>query len=156
LRKSGFETFFSLKATTAAELLRLIPKKELENKKFLFPRGDRSLRTIPETLESFAEVLEVIVYRTIEAERDDKEFVQIKKKFEDGKIIAVCFFSPSGVEGFLDRFENFSQGEIKIATIGKTTARSVADNNMRADFVSAKPAAEDFARGLADYLRKEF
>ncbi len=153
LKKWGCETFFSEQATTAEELLSLIPKEELKNKRFLFPCGNRSLRTIPEALKNSAEVREVIVYQTIAAEIDEKKLVEIKEKFRREKIAAVCFFSPTGVEGFVKKFEKFSQGKVKIAAIGRTTAQCVKENDLRANFVSTKPAANDFASEFVNYLR---
>ncbi|MDQ3322710.1 MAG: uroporphyrinogen-III synthase [Acidobacteriota bacterium] len=156
LKKSDYETFFSEYATTAEELLKSIPEKELQSKKFLFPRGNRSLRVIPEKLENIAEVFETIVYQTTEIEIAEKKIIGIKEKFESGKIDAICFFSPSGVENFLKTFESISQGEIKIAVIGQTTAQCVEENNLRVDFISAKPIAKDFATGLTSYLSRSY
>lgn len=156
LQKSGCEIFFSESAATAKELLDAIPQEELKNKRFLFPRGDLSLRVVPETLKEVAEVVETIVYRTIETDASVEKIVKIKEKFERDEIIAVCFFSPSGVESFLRKFENFSQSEIKLAAIGKTTARFIKEKSLRVDFVSAKTPAVDFAAEFTSYLRKEF
>ncbi len=155
LKESGYETFYSKRATTAERLLEAIPKEELKNKKFLFPCGNRSLRIVPEILGRIAEIVETIVYQTIEVETDESELLEIKEKFERGKFDAICFFSPSGVEGFLKKFEDFSQGKIKIAAIGQTTARYVEENNLRVDFVAEKPTAKDFANELTSYLRKK-
>lgn len=155
LNKPDCEVFFSENATTAEKLLDAIPKEELKNKRFLFPRGDLSLRTVPETLQNVAEVVETVVYRTIETDASVEKIVEIKEKFERDEISAVCFFSPSGVESFLRKFENFSQSEIKIAVIGKTTARFIKEKNLRVDFVSAKTSATDFAAEFTSYLRKE-
>jgi len=153
LKNLGVGVFFSFYATTAEELLRGIPQKELENKRFLYPRGNRSLRVIPETLQGVAEVVETIVYQTIDIKPSEKELTEIQEKLDCGKITAVCFFSPSGVEGFLDKFERFSQSEIKIAAIGTTTALFIEEKKLRVDFVSTKPAANDFAEELVSYLR---
>lgn len=155
LNKCGYRVFFNENATTAETLLKLIPVEELVNKRFLFPRGNRSLRVVPETLENVAEVVEAIVYRTTEIKTSETELLELKEKFERGKFDAICFFSPSGVEEFLRKFTGFSQGEIKIAAIGETTARFISENNLRVDFVSAKPAAKDFAVSLTNFLRAE-
>lgn len=155
LSKSGHEIFFSEEAATAKELLEAIPKAELKDKKFLFPRGNRSLRIVPATLRNIAEVFETIVYQTTEIETDKAQLLEIKEKFERGKIEVICFFSPSGVEEFLKKIDGFSQGEIKIAAIGQTTAQCVEENNLRVDFISGKPSAKDFANELISYLRKE-
>lgn len=153
LNKLDFEVFFSEKAATAKELLEAIPKEELKNRRFLFPRGNRSLRAVPETLYGIAEVVEAVVYRTTEIETDESALFEIKEKFKRGKIQAICFFSPTGVEEFLRKFENFSQNEIKIAVIGQTTARCVEGSKLRVDFISAKPSARDFATELTDFLK---
>jgi uroporphyrinogen-III synthase len=94
-----------------------------------------------------------MVYQTIAAETDEKKLAGIKEKFRWEKIAAVCFFSPTGVVGFLRKFEEFLQGKVKIAAIGRTTAQCVKENNLRADFVSAKPAANDFADEFVNFLR---
>jgi uroporphyrinogen-III synthase len=73
LNKFGFEIFFGEDATTVKELLETIPKEELKNKKFLFPRGNRSLRVVPETLENIAEIIETIVYRTHKLKRTNQD-----------------------------------------------------------------------------------
>lgn len=155
LKKSGYEYFYSQEATTAEEFLKLIPEENLRNKKFLFARGNRSLRVVPETLCNQSEIVETVVYRTTEAETDAGKIVEIKEKLARGKFVAACFFSPSGVEEFLKKFENFSQNEIKIAAIGRTTARFVESQKLRVDLVAAKPTAKAFANELSDYLRKE-
>lgn len=155
LGKSAYKIFFNKNATTAETLLKSIPKTELENKRFLFPRGNRSLRVVPETLCSIAEVVETIVYQTTDAETNETESFEIKEKLERGKFCAICFFSPSSVEGFLKKFTGFSQGEIKIAAIGETTAKFIKTNDLRVGFIAPKPTAEDFANSLIEYLRKE-
>lgn len=153
LESAGFETFFDENAKTAVELIISIPKEEIVGKKFLFMRGNRSLRVIPETLEGIAEVREVIIYQTEKADFDGEKFDKIKEKFSEKEIAAVCFFSPSGVKEFLEKFENFSQGDVKIASIGRTTAKFIEENNFRVDFIAAKPLAKIFADGLAENLR---
>ncbi|HSK70757.1 MAG TPA: uroporphyrinogen-III synthase [Pyrinomonadaceae bacterium] len=154
LESAGFETFFDENVKSAVELINLIPKGELDGKNFLFLRGSRSLRVIPEMLEGIAEVKEVIVYQTVAADFDEEKFDKIKRKFAEREIAAVCFFSPSGVEEFLAKFEDFSQDDAKIASIGQTTAKFIEENNLRVDFIAAKPSAKTFADGLAEYLRK--
>lgn len=155
-KTAGIEIYFREDAANAAELLNSIPKNELKGKKFLYLRGNRSLQIIPETLEDFAEVKELIVYKTSATEADAKQSNKIKEKLRNKKIAAVCFFSPSGVEGFLENFAEFEQDKTKIAAIGETTARFIEDRNLRIDFIAEKPSTEVFAKGLIDYLRKDF
>ncbi|MCA1638541.1 MAG: uroporphyrinogen-III synthase, partial [Acidobacteria bacterium] len=154
LKQSGYKTFFSEQATTAKELLELIPKKVLKNKRFLFPRGNRSLRVVSEMLQNIAEVCEAVVYQTLDAETDERKLIEIKEKLANEKINVVCFFSPSAVERFLSKFEKFLQNKIKVAVVGKTTANFAEANNLRVDFVSTKPSADDFAALLGNFLRR--
>jgi uroporphyrinogen III methyltransferase / synthase len=155
LKETDSEIFFDERATNAEELLELIPADELNVKRFLFPRGNRSLRVIPEKLKGIAEVCEVIVYKTMATQAGGKQSDEISRKIKNGEFAAVCFFSPSGVEEFLKIFPDFSKGKIKIAAIGKTTAQCIEENNFRADFISLKPSAEDFALELIKYLKEE-
>ncbi len=155
LKAANCKTFSGDEARTAAQLLRLIPAEELKGKNFLFLRGNRSLRVVPETLEKVAKIREIVVYRTIAVEVEAEKLIEIKEKLARGKIGAICFFSPSGAEEFLKRFENFSQAEIKIAAIGETTARFVKAMDLRVDYVALKPSAKNFAADFIEYLRNE-
>lgn len=152
---TGVEIFFNEQANNVGDLLELIPAEELKGKRFLFPCGTRSLRVIPEKLGKIADVREVVVYKTIATDEVKTQSDEIKEKLKSGQFAAVCFFSPSGVEGFLGEFDGFRQNNIKIAVIGKTTAAYAKDNNLKVHFISAKPTAEVFAQGLTEYLRKE-
>ena len=152
---AGFETVFRREANTAEEFINSFDKSEFTSKKFLFPRGDKSLRTIPELLKRVAEVEEIVVYRTIENAVDEVLIDAIREKLRLGEIEWICFFSPSAVESFLKTFGDFSLNEIKIAAIGATTAKKAAAENLKVEFVSPKASAEDFAFGLIEYLRQD-
>ena len=149
-----YSPFFIEQAKTAEEMLALIPETELKGKRFLFPRGNLSLRVIPERLKGIAELREVMVYKTSATKTDPAQSDKILEKLKTGVYAAVCFFSPSGVESFLEKSGGgFEPGGTKIAVIGKTTAGAAATRDLPVDFVSATPSAEDFAAGLIDYLK---
>ena len=150
---AGFETVFREDANTAEEFINSFESGEFAGKKFLFPRGDKSLRVIPELLKSIAEVDELVVYRTIENTFDENLNDEIREKLRRGEIDWICFFSPSAVESFLKRFGVFSLNEIKIAVIGATTAKKAAAENLKVEFISPRARAEDFAFGLIDYIK---
>lgn len=153
--KASIEIVFYENAKNAAELINLIPKNELNGEKFLYLCGNRSLRIIPEMLENLAEVQELIVYKTSATEANAKESDRVKKKLEEGRIAAVCFFSPSGAESFLEQFDVSILHQTSIATIGKTTAEFFERQNLKVGFVSSKPTAENFAIELLEYLKEE-
>ncbi len=154
-KAADVEVIFYEHANNAAELIDSIPENALERKKFLYLCGNRSLRIIPEMLGKYAEVQELIVYKTSATEADVKESDRVKKKLEKGKIAAACFFSPSGAESFLSQFGTEVLHQTIIAAIGKTTAEYFERQNLNVGFVSSKSNAEDFAVELIKYLGKE-
>lgn len=153
LKDKNLDLFFIEAANTAREMLEAIPPAELKNKRFLFIRGEKSLRAVPEFLEKVATVDETIVYQTRKIEVDEIEKKQIEAKAKNGEIVCVCFFSPSGAESFLEQFDAKVLHQTKIAAIGTTTADFFAKRDLKVDFTPTKTSAEDFAIELADYLK---
>jgi uroporphyrinogen-III synthase len=154
LKTENLDLIFEKEANTAREFLGKIPSENLKNKLFLFIRGEKSLRVVPEFLGKIAAVDETIVYKTeiITAEAD--KIKSISEKIEKNEIVCACFFSPSAVESFLKQFGAKVLHQIRIATIGTTTAEFLEKRNLKVDFVSSKAAAEDFAAGLIYYFKE--
>lgn len=163
LGKSGFEVLkdanldlvFDKAANTAREMLDDIAPEELKNKRLLFVRGEKSLRVVPEFLADFANIDEVIVYKTDKITVKVDKLNAIRKHFEKNEISAACFFSPSGAENFIEQFGTQILHQTNIATIGKTTAEYFERQNLDVGFVSSKSSAEDFAVELIEYLKKD-
>lgn len=150
---ANFEFVFREKVNTAEELINSFETSEFAGKKFLFLRGDKSLRAIPLLLKGIAEVDEIIVYRTVENSIDENLINEIREKFRRRAIDWICFFSPSGIESFMKTFVEFSLNEIKIAAIGATTAKKAAEKKLKVEFISPKASAEDFAFGLINHIK---
>ena len=144
---------FDEAANTARELIESFGEAEFAGKKLLFIRGDRSVRTIPQMLEGIAEVDELVVYRTIESTPDSGLIEAVKDRIRKNEIERVCFFSPSGVKGFIKIFGAEDITNIKGSAIGETTAASARELGINIEFISQRAAAEDFAAGLAAYLK---
>src|SRR5687768_5766966 len=104
LEASGFKTVFVKEANTALEFINQLEISDLKDKRFLFLKGDKSLRVIPEALKDIAGVDEVIVYQNIKPQVDERLADEIKAKFRRKEINFACFFSPSGIENFLEIF----------------------------------------------------
>lgn len=153
LKSKGFATVFFEEANTALEMINSLPVKKLKYKRFLFPQGDKSLRVIPKMLEGIADVEETIVYKTVKPKFDERTAEEIAGRINHGEIDFVCFFSPSGLENFLEIFGANVLDKTKIAAIGQTTARRARDFGLTVNFVSEKATAEDFARGLIENVR---
>jgi len=151
---TNFQIVFRENANTAEELINSFTVREFAGKKFLFLRGDKSLRAIPELLKDAAAIEEVIVYRTIENSFDKVLIAEIKEKLRERTIAWICFFSPSGIENFTKAFDVTSLNKVKIAAIGETTARRAAEEKLKVDFISARANAGDFARGLIKQIKE--
>jgi len=151
---TNFEIVFRDSANTAEEFINSFEAQEFAGKKFLFLRGDKSLRAIPELLRNFAAIEEVVVYRTIENSFDKVVIDEIKEKLRRQQIDWICFFSPSGIESFIKAFGEITLNDVKIAAIGETTAGRAAAQKLKVDFISAKANAEDFARGLINQIKE--
>jgi uroporphyrinogen-III synthase len=153
LRTENLNLIFFETANTARELLGKIAPEELKNKRFLFVRGEKSLRTIPEFLEKIASVDETIVYRNRKKTVGIDKIKEISEKLDSGEIRAASFFSPSAAQSFLEQFGKEILHQTMIAAIGTTTADFLEKENLRVGFIASKATAEDFASELAEYLQ---
>ncbi len=146
------DVYFDAAASTAAQLLKSIDEEGLKGKRFLFIRGQRSMRTIPELLAGIADVEEVIVYRTLDVEVAEGQKKELVGKITSGKIAMTCFFSPSGVESFVQQFGNDILRHSGLATIGDTTASALRDFDLKPDVVSGTVDVEQFATDVMNYI----
>ncbi len=153
LNGENLNLVFDETANTAQEMLGNIPLDALKNKRFLFVRGEKSLRVVPEFLEKIASVDEVIVYRSSRVTITDDKIKEIQAKSANGEIAAACFFSPSAASGFLLQFGAEVLHRIKITVIGNTTAEFFERRDLKVDFVARRARAEDFAVELIEYLK---
>lgn len=152
LEDAGFDVAFSESANTASELLSSFDESEFAGKRFLFVRGEKSMRAIPELLGPIADVDEVAVYRTTE-KRPSEPFVrEIRELLQRGGVDWICFFSPSGIERFVQLFSADVRNDLNVAAIGSTTAKKARETGMDVKFVSRKSNMDGFAAGLIDYL----
>ena len=152
--KTNFEIVSCENANTAEELINSFDDQEFAGKRFLFVSGDKSRRTIPELLKNKAQIDEIIVYRTIENSIDKELLAEITEKFHQKKVDWVILFSPSGIESFIKTFGKERLKAVRLAVIGKTTAKKATGENLKVDFISSKANAENFAFELIEYLGK--
>ncbi len=152
LKGENLNLVFDKMANTAQEMLENIRLDELKNKRFLFVRGEKSLRVVPGFLEKIAVVDEAIVYRSSRVTIAAEKIKEIRAKSVNGEVAAVCFFSPSAGSSFLQQFGAGVLHQIKITVIGKTTAEFFERRNLKVDFAASRATAEDFAVELIEYL----
>jgi uroporphyrinogen-III synthase len=153
LKQTAANVVFDGAVNTASDMLDAIDADELRGKRFLFIRGERSMRTIPERLSRIADVEELIVYRTVNeiAAVDQKE--AIRKKAANKEIAIACFFSPSGIESFVEQFGIDTLRFAPIAVIGETTAAALQTFGLTADVTAGKTDSESFAADVLRFLK---
>lgn len=142
LKDRGFDVWYSESANTSAEMLDLIPVRDIEGRRLLYVRGESSLRTVPERLGKLATVEEAIVYRTLRIAVDHS---RIDRGFD-----WICFFSPSGAESFIDQVGRDLIGRSRIAAIGPTTSEFLRRHGIVTELVASSSNAVDFARELIE------
>lgn len=153
LKSTGSNIIFNKDVNTAEEMLENIPFEEIEQKKFLFIRGEKSLKTIPNYLENVCELEEVIVYRTDSIVLEGSKIKEINDLLKNCEIECVSFFSPSGFKSFIDQIGIESLSKTKVSVIGKTTGKFIQENNIAIDFVSPKTNKKEFAKLLVKFLK---
>ena len=152
LKSAGLEVRSPLTANSAEEMLSGISRDELQGKRFLFVCGDKSLRTIPNTLSDIAVVDEVAVYKTEPTVIYDETIHSFRSRLVNGDFELACFFSPSGVLRFAELFGDAAQN-VNSAVIGSTTADAATQAGLKIKFISPRSNADDFARGLIEHIK---
>lgn len=152
---TAFEIVHSHKSNTAEEFISSFDQDEFRGKKFLFLRGDKSSRAIPTLLKDLAVVDEIVVYKTVANPVDDATSRMIRGKLDNREIDWICFFSPSGIDGFIDLFPSEQVKQVKTAVIGKTTADRARKAGFNLRLVSERANARDFAEEFCR-LREQF
>jgi uroporphyrinogen-III synthase len=149
LMEAGFAVKTIPETNTALDMLAAFGTDEFAGKKLLFVRGERSMRTIPDSLTGIADVDEVAVYRTVEIEPAKHIKKDVRDRLRDAEIDCVCFFSPSAVEAFAKRFGASGRA----AAIGETTAVRARELGLEVGLISSRATNEVFASELIDRLK---
>ncbi|HEY2865863.1 MAG TPA: uroporphyrinogen-III synthase [Pyrinomonadaceae bacterium] len=152
LESAGLRVKSAIDANTADEMLTEFGSAEFEGRRYLFVRGEKSLRTIPDVLKNLAAVDEVAVYKTESPEIDAAKVDGLRSRILEGEIDLVCFFSPSGVERFAELLGDTARDK-RCAAIGKTTADAAQQAGFNVEFISPRSNADDFARGLIGHVK---
>ena len=140
---------------SSASLAKQFTKAAVEQKRFLFPRGNISKDDVIERLRELEAVVDsVVVYNTVGA--DNSEVDSIWKKLVGGQIDVVTFASPSAALNFAQLFsvERIRQlGQmIKVAVIGPTTAEAARGVGLKVDVVATKSTVAGLVEAIATYF----
>jgi uroporphyrinogen-III synthase len=124
------------------DLIDIIVKHREEN--FFVPLSDPHNSDIPDMLarNSINHTIGTM-YKTISRGLDSKDL--------DYDILV--FYSPSGIKSLKENFPAFTQGEVKIAAFGPTTAEAVTHEGFRLDIQAPNPQAPSMTMALDCFIR---
>ncbi len=126
------------------DMMALIYKHPTE--KYLLPISDVAKEDFDALFKSKnIEYTKTIMYRTVSNDFTPEE------PFDYDMLV---FFSPNGIASLKKNFPDFQQGEIAIATLGKTTAQAVKDAGLRLDIEAPTPQAPSITAAMEAYLKE--
>lgn len=126
-----------------ADLVTVMAKHK--NEKYLIPQSDVNsgeqsalLNTKKLTYQ------ECVMYRTV------SDLFPADQTFDYDMAV---FFTSAGVKALVDSFENFQQGDLKIATFGKSAAQATEELGLRLDIAAPLPEAPSMTGAIELYLQ---
>lgn len=126
------------------DLLPLILKHKNEN--YLYAVSDVHNDSSANILdEHHIKYTRAIMYRTVSNDFGPDE------AFDYDMLV---FFSPQGIDSLLKNFPDFKQGDLRIATLGATTAKAVKDAGLRLDLEAPSAKAPSMTKALEMYLEE--
>lgn len=135
---------FAAKTGRLADLLPAMQKHKTE--KFLLAVSDVNNGADTALLQqNKLDVTQAAMYRTVSNDFGPDE---------DFNYDMLVFFSPQGVESLLKNFPDFKQGDIAIAALGATAAKSVTDNGLRLDIEAPSPECPSMPAAIDMFLSK--
>jgi len=150
LKSYGFSPDIIPDIFSSEELLGSLPASEVQNKRFLYPCGSISLKSIMSGLKGVSNVDEIIVYITSKPQ-SSQLCDEIKEKLNKGLIDCICFFSPSAVDNFFELFSDCLNDDIVFAVIGDTTAACLDRYGFKAKIKPEVSTSESMVKTLYDY-----
>jgi uroporphyrinogen-III synthase len=143
---------------TAEFLAETIKTFSVQNKIFLFPRGNLGSDVLIDKLTGYgAEVKSIVVYKTEKTIPENLHLVE--KELSAGNIDVVTFTSPSTVKNFFSLFSQEAKkgfiGKTIFAVIGEVTAEALRKFGIE-PVVTAKPSTiEGLMEGIKNYFTKK-
>lgn len=119
--------------------------KKHKNEKFLLPCADVLRDKIPDTLtENNIAFRKATLYRTVASDLSDLENVYYDM---------LVFFTPTAVQSLFKNFPGFKQNKTLIAAFGHTTARALADHNLRLDIQAPTEKAPSMTGAIELFIK---
>lgn len=143
---------------TAENLAETIKTIGVQNKKFLFPRGNLGRDVIIDKLTEFgAKVNSVVVYKTEKAIPENLHMVE--KELSAGNIDVVTFTSPSTVKNFFPLFSESTKTQFTkrtiFAVIGGVTADTLRKFGIEPVVIAKPSTIEGLVEEIKNYFTKK-
>jgi len=146
----GYDACFVPEQFTSKELAGLIKENAGHNDRFLFPRGNLSMRAIVDKVEN---VDEVVVYETRRPEQSENKD-EIDSILKKGEADCIAFFSPSAVTNFMEIFPDFKQNKASIAVIGNTTFKRAEQSGLVSEIKAERSTSEGLSEAIINYYNE--
>ena len=112
----------------------------------MLPCSDIHKRNITDLLDKYnIKYSKSIFYRTVCSDLSD---------LADVNYDMLVFFSPSGIESLLKNFPDFKQNATRIAALGTTTAKAVADAGLTLNVHAPAPGFPSMSMAIESYIKK--
>lgn len=119
--------------------------KKFPGEKYLIPTSDVMSPEIPATLDKAnIDWTRAIMYKTVCSNLSD-----IKIKDFD----MLVFFSPQGIKSLHQNFQDYSQGETKIAVFGVTTQNAAEESGLKVDVMAPTKETPSMTMAIEKYIR---
>lgn len=126
-----------------ADLLPLF--KKYPNEKYLVPASDIMNSDIATVLDKAnVDWTKAVMYRTVCSDLSD-----ITIKDYD----MLVFFSPQGIKSLHENFEDFKQGDTKIAVFGTTTQNAAEQSGLRVDVMAPTKETPSMTMAIEKFIR---
>ena len=130
-------------ASKVDELLDMMQKHKDE--KIFLPLSDPHKPEIPKLLDKRKyKYTKVILYRIVSADLSD---INIK----DYDVLA--FYSPTEIKSLFHNFQDYEQGETKIACFGPATTKAAKAAHLRIDIQAPRPQVPSLTMAIEQYLK---
>lgn len=121
--------------------------KKYPDEKYLLPSAEVLNADIPAFLDKMGvDWTRAVMYRTVNSNLRDI-------CIEDYDMLV--FFSPQGIKSLMENFENFKQGDTKIAVFGAGTQNAAKEIGLRVDLMAPTKETPSMTMAIEKYIKQE-
>ncbi len=155
LNRYGYSAAFINKGNTGEEFAEAFSQKikaEKTTPKILLALGNLASNTIQEKLKNYANCCRVNVYETTSPEKPEEHVLE---KIGNNQYEMIIFTSPSGIDNFLKLTLNIQKDNLRIACIGKTTAKCAKESGIEPVAVANEASAQGLVQSIINYYEQK-